>query len=297
MPANWWEIDWLMSGTTQEKVLVSIVIIALLLILRSLVLRLVRRRVDEPKQQYRWRRVLTYITAFLILVLLWQTWFTGFKSIATFLGIVGAGIAVAMHDTVANMTGFAFILMRRPFDIGDRIEIAGTVGDVIDLRLFQFTVLEVGNWVDADQSTGRIVHVPNGMVLREKTANFTRGFEYIWHEIPVLVTFESNWKKAKDILEDVLKDDAFQVADDARRQVRQTASRYLIHYGKLTPIVYTTVRDSGVLLTIRYLTPVKRRRGTEQQIWEGILTRFAEHEDIEFAYPTIRYYEESTASR
>lgn len=291
MKAEWPE----MHETTPDKLLWSIVMIALVICLRYLVLWLVRRRVADTKLQYRWRRVLTFTTGLFLVLFLWEIWFTGFESFATFAGIIGAGLAVAMHDTVANMTGFAFILMRRPFEVGDRIEIGGTVGDVIDVRLFQFTVLEVGNWVDADQSTGRIVHVPNGLVLREKTANFTRGFDYIWHEIPVLVTFESNWRKAKTVLEEILQGEAFQVTEDARRQVRQTASRYLIHYGKLTPIVYTTVRDSGVLLTMRYLTKVKRRRGTEEYIWETVLERFAEHADLDFAYPTIRYYEDPSA--
>ena len=158
--------------------------------------------------------------------------------------------------------------------------------------MFQFSMLEIGNWVDADQSTGRIMHVPNGKVLRERTANFSRGFEYIWHEIPVLVTFESNWRKAKQILEEVVNADTFSVAEDVQRQVRRAASRYLIYSGKMTPIVYTAVRDSGILLTIRYLTKPKTRRGTEQQIWEDVLSRFDAEPDIEFAYPTMRYYEE-----
>ncbi len=293
MQAEWPE----MNETTPDKLLWSLVMILLVVVLRYLVLWLVRRRIADTKVQYRWRRVLTSTTGLFLVLFLWETWFTGFESFATFAGIIGAGLAVAMHDTVANMTGFAFILMRRPFEVGDRIEIGGTVGDVIDVRLFQFTVLEVGNWVDADQGTGRIVHVPNGLVLREKTANFTHGFDYIWHEIPVLLTFESNWKKAKTVLEEILQGEAFQVAEDARRQVRQTASRYLIHHGKLTPIVYTTVRDSGVLLTMRYLTKVKRRRGTEEHIWEAILERFAEHADLEFAYPTIRYYENASGMK
>ena len=67
-------------------------------------------------------------------------------------------------------------------------------------RIFMFTLMEIGNWVDADQSTGRVIHIPNGKVFKEVLANYSKGFQYIWNEIPVLVTFESNWKKAKEIL-------------------------------------------------------------------------------------------------
>jgi small-conductance mechanosensitive channel len=225
-----------------------------------------------------------------MVIFLGVIWFAGLERIATFAGILGAGLAVALHDTIANIAGFLFIILRRPFEVGDRIEIEGIAGDVIDIRLFQFSLLEIGNWVDADQSTGRIVQVPNGKVLRAATASFNKGFEYIWHEIPVLITFESDWKKAKSILENIVDEDDFVVAEEVERQVRKAASRYLIYSGKVTPIVYTTVRDSGVLLTVRYMTKPKTRRGSEQQLWEQILERFAENDDIALAYPTIRYY-------
>lgn len=284
---------WLgMMPATQLKLLGTLLIVLAFLLIRSVVLRLIRRNVSDVAQRYRWSRGFTTALGVLMLLVLVPMWFSGLESLATFAGILGAGLAVALHDTVANIAGFFFIVLRRPFEVGDRIEIDGTAGDVIDIRLFQFSLLEIGNWVDADQSTGRIMHVPNGKVLRERTASFTRGFEYIWHEIPVLITFESDWKAAKSILEEIITAETFTVAEEVARQVRRAASRYLIYSGKMTPIVYTSVRDSGVLLTIRYMTKPKTRRGTEQHIWEDILERFSANNSIALAYPTVRYYEE-----
>lgn len=282
---------WLgMTPATQMKLLRSLLVVLIFLLLRSVVLRVIRRSVTDVAQRYRWSRGFTTAIGVLIVLFLVPTWFSGLESLATFAGILGAGLAVALHDSVANIAGFLFIAFRRPFEVGDRIEIDGTAGDVIDIRLFQFSLLEIGNWVDAEQSTGRIMHVPNGKVLRERTASFTRGFEYIWHEIPVLITFESDWKAAKAILERIINSEAYLVQDEAARQVRAAASRYLIYAGKMTPIVYTSVRDSGVLLTIRYMTKPKTRRGTEQEIWEQILEQFGAHDQIDLAYPTMRYY-------
>jgi len=277
---------------TQLKLLRSLLVVLFFLFVRSVVLRIIRKNVTDVAQRYRWSRGFTTAVGVLTLLFLISTWFAGLRSLATFAGILGAGLAVALHDTIANIAGFFFIVFRRPFEVGDRIEIDGAAGDVIDIRLFQFSLLEIGNWVDADQSTGRIMQVPNGKVLRERTASFTRGFDYIWHEIPVLITFESDWKEAKAILEEIVGAEAFMVGEEAARQVREAASRYLIYSGKTTPIVYTSVRDSGILLTVRYMTKPKTRRGTEQQIWEQVLDRFAENDDITLAYPTVRYYEE-----
>lgn len=163
-------------------------------------------------------------------------------------------------------------------------------GDVIDIRLFQFSLVEIGNWVDADQSTGRILHIPNSKVLREPLANYHQGFKYIWHEIPVLITFESNWKKAKKMLTDIAYEKAEPLSGKIQEQIRGAAQKYLIFYNKLTPIVYTTVKDSGVLLTIRYMVAPRQSRSTEEQIWEAILDLIDANDDINLAYPTTRFY-------
>lgn len=121
-------------------------------------------------------------------------------------------------------------------------------------------------------------------------ANYTQSFEYIWNEIPVLVTFESDYKKAKKILLKIAKKHAEHLSRDAEERLKEAAKKYMIIYTKFTPIVYTSVEDSGVLLTIRYLCSPRKRRETESKIWEDILDSFNQEPDVELAYPTIRYY-------
>ena len=146
------------------------------------------------------------------------------------------------------------------------------------------------NWVEAEQSTGRIIHVPNSHVLKERTANYHGGFNYIWNEIHILVTFESNWKKTREILEKIAKEKIESSARQAEIQLRQAAERYMIHFSKLTPAVYMSARDSGVLFSIRYMINPRQKRGSEQALWEVILEEFRKHPDIELAYPTTRFY-------
>jgi len=105
------------------------------------------------------------------------------------------------------------------------------------------------------------------------------------------VTFESNWREAKRILERLADTHCEHFTPEAARQIRQAAQRYMIVAGKLTPIVYTKVEDCGVLLTLRFLTHARMRRTNDQAIWEAVLDEFAQHDDIDFAYPTTRYYD------
>lgn len=273
-----------------EKIFFTLLAILLLTSLRILVSLIVSRKIEDDKRQYNIRKTVTYVYTILLLLAIGSIWFRGIASLTTVVGLASAGLAVALHDTIANIAGFFFIESRKPFRVGDRIELGDTRGDVIDIRLFQFSVVEVGQWVDADQSTGRIIHLPNSLVMRLPLANYHIGFEYIWNEIPVLVTFESNWKKAKELLMAIGKENAEYLSKGAQSQIRRAARKYLIVAGALTPTVYTTVKDSGVMLSIRYLVDPRQRRGTEQKIWEDILEAFAKEPNIDLAYNTTRYY-------
>jgi small-conductance mechanosensitive channel len=285
------------DAATQEKLLISFAILVVLWMTRVLVLVVVHRRSDDVRIRYRWKKTSQYVTVTIAVLVIGMIWIQGFRSLATYLGLLSAGLAIALRELVANFVGWAFILWRRPFEVGDRIQIGDTAGDVIDLRIFQFTLLEIGNWVDADQSTGRVIHVNNGQVFTQSVANFSKGFEYIWNEVAVLVTFESDWQKAKGILAGIATKHGEELSTAAEEKVHEAARRFMIFYSKLTPTVYTSVRDCGVLLTLRYLCDPRRRRSTEESIWEDILHAFAENDDIDFAYPTQRFYDNLTEGK
>ena len=275
---------------TTSKILVTLIVLLVIGILRFVALRIIYNRTEDVRVRYNWRKGITYVAVILGFLILGRVWFTGFQSLATYLGLLSAGIAIALKDPLVNLAAWVFILWRRPFTVGDRIEIGSNRGDVIDLRIFQFTLMEIGNWVDADQSTGRIIKIPNGKVFTEMLANYSKGFRYIWNEVPVLVTFESNWKKAKEILGEIVRQRAEHLTERAAKRVKEASARMMVFYTTLTPTVYTSVKDCGVLLTARYLCKPRERRESEQAIWEDILSRFAECDDIDFAYPTVRRY-------
>jgi small-conductance mechanosensitive channel len=274
----------------KNQILLSVLVILLAFLLRRIVIGLINQKIDDISLQYKWRKTSVYATVIMVFLFLGMVWFETLQSIGTFLGLVSAGVAIALKEIVANFAGWIFILLRKPLSVGDRVEIGEYKGDVIDIRIFEFSILEIGNWVDSDQSTGRVIHIPNGLVLSRPVANYDKGFAYIWCEIPVLVTFESDWEKAKEILLDTANGHWKNISEDAKKAVKKAAQQYLIIYSKLTPIVYTSARDSGVMLTIRYLCKPRQRRGMEENIWESILREFAKHPDIELAYPTVRYF-------
>lgn len=275
-----------------RSIILSILVLLISSIIRILLQKTLFRKMTQAQARFTVQKIINYVIALITLLIISSFWIADFTQIATFIGLFTAAIAITLKDLFLNMAGWIFIIVKRPFSLGDRIQIGNFSGDVIDIRMFQFSILEIGNWVDADQSTGRIVHIPNGLVFTNAQANYNKGFDYIWNEIKVLVTFESDWELAKSILSNIAKEQGVDTVIDAKKQIAKAAKQYLISYSNLTPIVYTSVKDSGVQLTVRYLCKPRVRRTTENNIWEKILLEFRLQDQIDLAYPTQRFYNE-----
>ena len=280
-----------LNPETQEKLFTTLLIILVMVVVRWAALRYVNKRLlENTRTLYTWRKGIEYSVYIIGGILIGRIWLVGLQSILTYLGILSAGLAIALQDPIVNLVGWMFIVTRRPFSVGDRVEVSKHSGDVIDIRLFSFSLLEIGKRIDAEQSTGRVLHVPNGAVFSEVIANYSQGLPFIWNEIPILVTYESDWEKAKAILTDVINTHAPHVDQKMLKQQQIKEMRFVISYSNTSPAIYTKIESSGVLLTMRYLVRPKQRRGSEQTIHEAILRAFAPHEDIDFAYETQREY-------
>lgn len=279
-----------LGNVVVANLLLTLIAVGLLWGARRVVLAVARRRSADPKRLYTWTKTSQYIAVALGLLVVLRIWLGELGTFGTFLGLLTAGVAIALRDPLVNVAGWLFIVWKRPFAPGDRVTVRHHSGDVIDQRLFQFTLLEVGTATGALQSTGRLVHVPNGWVFSDSVVNATGAFAYVWHEVAVTVTFESNWRAAKALLADVAATHAETLAPDAERTLREAAREHFIFYSKLTPVVYTSVADHGVRLTLRYLVAPRRIRGSEEAIWEAVLDAVGARDDVALAYPTSRLF-------
>jgi len=279
-----------MQSPFVQKAMFSLLVILIAYVLSFVIIRLINKQVKDLKRRYTARKTIVYVCSFLAIISIIAVWARGGRSLATLFGLGGAGLTLALHQPVTSMAGWLLLLIRRPYETGDRIEIGSVKGDVIDIRLFYTTLLEIGNWVDADQSTGRILHCPNAKIFTEPIFNYTRGFEYIWHEIKITVTFESDWRRARTIIQQVAERKSFDLGDTVRNRIKRMSKKYMIHFEKLTPIVWTNIVDFGVELTLRFLTDARKRRSIQDEICQAVLERFEKEPNVDLAYPTYRLF-------
>ena len=288
--------DWLsnLSGVTAEtlhKLHMSILTVILLYSIKFFIQKIVYNRTESPSIRYHWMKAVSYVYFGLLILVLLRIWFEASWPLGNIFALSAAALTLALQDFVKSFAAWLYIIWRKPFSVGDRVKIGDAAGDVIDISMMRFSLNEIGEWVDADQSTGRIIHVSNSRILNTPIINFTEGFPYIWEEVPVLVTFESDWQQAKKIILEVIEKYSVSSKKISGKTIRDISRKYMIFYHKLTPIVYTSVKDCGVLLTARMVVEPRQRRIVVEQVWEAILTEFAKKSDIDFAYPTQRFFD------
>lgn len=243
--------------------------------------RAVLKFIEQPERRYRTSKFIGRVGILLSLLLIVLIWSPQPRGLVTILSLIGAGLAISMREALLSIAGRINIALRPPYVQGDRIEINSIKGDVIDIRLIHTSLMEVGGWVNADQSTGRIVHIPNSWILQFGCFNYTQGFSFVWNELPVTISRDSDWEEAREIMLSFAQESAAIVEQQAARQIRRMSREFLVHYSILTPFVYVEIVPNGIRLTLRYLCEVRKRRGTEHALHVSLLKAFAANERIE----------------
>ncbi|MEQ9362700.1 MAG: mechanosensitive ion channel [Leptospirales bacterium] len=278
-----------LQDTTPELLsllLYSLVLVGLIFLVRFLILRLLVRRDSDSTHQKRWRINSLYITVFLAVLIVAPLWLRSLSGVLTILGIFGTGLVIVNKEVILNITGWFYIMTRRPFVMGNRVVIGATIGDVLEIRLLDTTMIEVLPREQGGQSTGRIIHVPNSLVFTHPVANSSKEFSFNWNEITVPLTPNSDWKKAREMLLKIAAESLDEIKTDDQR-IQSAEERHDIHYSYLTPSVYVEYKSGAILLHLRHLTEPRQTRIITDLIWREILMRFARTKSIHLFTGTL----------
>ena len=269
-----------------SRIGIVLLFVVLILFVAHYLKKLPYRFAREGKNLYYFQKLINFTSSLIIVLIILLNFVGDFGGLSAVVGLAGAGLAIALQDPIVSLVGWFLIIGKFGVSVGDRVEINGVKGDVIDIGLLRIAVLEVGNWVSAEQSTGRVVFFPNSFIFKNHYFNYSTGNSFIWDEIRIRVTHESDWKTAKQIIESVATRVSQAFVDEAKTQQQRVAQQFHINLGTLTPYVYVSIADSGVDLLLRYLTAIRKRRATQDEICREILEAFEREPDIGLASPS-----------
>ncbi len=278
----------------QRQLLISLALLLSVVVLLLLLRFLVSRYVEDPDRRYAANRSLSIAMTLVLTIGLAIIFLRQFPHLFTGIGVVLAGVAIALQEVILSFFGFFAIRGARGYRVGDWVRIGESYGEVVDIGLL-VTILEevtpfgvMGNQGGA--KTGTLTWINNNAIFREKMTNYTRGFPYIWCVLAYTVTFESNWERAEEVLRQIAgsHDEILTTAKLARKRVTEAASTFAIKVDNTAPRVRTWTADSGIELRLRFMAHPRRRRALIDAVNRDVMRTFSAAEDIDFAYNTLR---------
>ncbi len=238
--------------------------------------RILARYVQNNERRYRLKKkigILGFILAVFLISIIYSEKLSG---LTVAFGVAGAGIAFALQEVIASLAGWVAMSFGRFYKVGDRVQLGGIKGDVIDIGMLRTTLMECGGWINGDLYNGRIVRVANSFIFKEPVFNYSSDFPFLWDEIVVPVRYGSDYALARKIFVSILEEITGGYAAGSKSIWHQMTDKYMIEDLNVAPVVTLLTNDNWVEYSLRYIVDYKKRRTTKDLICELLLTRIDE---------------------
>jgi small-conductance mechanosensitive channel len=255
------------------KVIIGVAGVLVILVLVHLLQRTLTKSIENNDLLYRMRKSLAFLGYILAILFLAGEFSNQLHSVMVALGVASAGIAFALQEVIVSIAGYLAISFGRFFKIGDRIQLSGTVGDVIDVGVFSTTLMEIGEWVKSDQYSGRVVRVANSFVFTEPVYNFSADFPYLWDEIVLPIKYGSDIPMARSILQQAAEDVVSEYTQPAQAHWKEMYKKYHLEHENIDPVVTLIANDNWLEFTLRYIVDYKKRRIIKDNLFEEIISK------------------------
>lgn len=262
--------QWMEAHPTTASLLRYLVWMGVISVLMIFLRRWVRKKVEDPNLRFRSQRGVE-LFGVLILFMVTISYFTGnIKEFALAVGLLTAGITITLQELILSLAGSVFIYFISVYKPGDRIEINGIKGDVIDINSLYTTMMEIGQWVSSDNYSGRIVKLSNAFVFRGPVYNYSRDFPFIWDEFNLPVRYGSDLELAKQLVLRVASEELSEYVGQSRKQWHAVVEKYYIENAEVAPTLAIALTDNWVSFNLRYIVDYRKRRITKHSLNEKI---------------------------
>lgn len=245
------------------------------------------RRITDLKTRYTANKVISVLSIVFIIAICLRIWVTDTSSLIVSYGIIGAGLAFALQDVFKNFVGGILIMISSIYRVGDRISIDEKYGDVMDIGIMSTTLMEIRGWVSGDQPTGRLLMIPNGLVINHPLYNYTRDHSFIWDEISIPLTYDSDWRLAKDLILGIVKKETASITIQADAEIERIGEKYYLPKKVVESSAYITLTDNWIMLEVRYVTDARSRRLLRTRLSEMILSAIEKDDRITISSTTV----------
>lgn len=228
-------------------------------------------KIKDTDNRYKAKKFASFLAWVVIIVYFSIVYSNKLGGLTVALGVAGAGIAFALQEVIASVAGWLAILFGGFYKTGDRVQLGGIKGDIIDIGVLRTTLMELGQWVDGDLYNGRIVRIANSFVFKEPVFNYSADFPFLWDEIKIPVKFGSDYQYAENLIRDLGVKITGDFVKEARGKWIEMTEKYLIEQANINPTVTLIANDNWAEFTLRYIVDFKKRRTVKNEIFKSLL--------------------------
>jgi small-conductance mechanosensitive channel len=253
------------------KLVAGLIAIGAVYVVVKFLQRSVARYVVDSANRYRARKLLTFVGYLAGVAVLLTVFSDRLGGLTVVFGVAGAGVAFALQEVIASVAGWVAISFGNFYSPGDRVQLGGIKGDVIDIGVLRTTLMELGDWVNGDLYNGRIVRVANSSVFKQPVFNYSADFPFLWDEITFPLRYGSDWPFARTVLQRVVNEVCGDYARESRDAWKLVVQKYRIEDALIEPMVTIRPDENWVQFTIRYIVDYRSRRATKDRLFTRIL--------------------------
>ncbi len=247
-----------------------VVWVALILLVVAWLRRLLQKKLPDNALKYRSQKSVE-VVGYVLVVLISISFFTGsIKDLGLAIGLLTAGITITLQELILSIAGSFYIFIVRVYKPGDRIQINGIKGDVIDIDSIYTTMMEIGEWVSSDNYTGRIVKLSNAFVFKGPVYNYSQDFPFVWDEFDLPIRYGSDIELTKSIITEVAQEHLSNYVEESITGWKEVVEKYYIEDAQVDPTLAISMTDNWIKFNLRYIVDYKKRRYVKHLLNEEI---------------------------
>ncbi|MDL5512411.1 mechanosensitive ion channel family protein [Arenibacter sp. M-2] len=252
--------------------------------------RTLKKRIENVSVRYKAQKGVEIIGYVLIsLLILMAFTVENIKDYTIIIGLFTAGITFTLQELILSIAGSFYIFFVKVYKPGDRIEINGIKGDVIDIDSIYTTLMEIGEWVSSDNYSGRIVKISNAFVFKGPIKNYSMDFPFVWDELNIFITYDSDVALAKELVLEKATDYLSEYTKKSLAKWEEMVEHYYIENAKIAPTLAISPTDNWITINLRYITDYKLRRITKHELFQQIIQALVATDDkVKLASTTLQ---------
>jgi small-conductance mechanosensitive channel len=254
-----------------KSVLLIILVVILIVLAEAAMERYLVRLKTERRRLLTIRMVSRFAVRVICFLLVLLVIFGPPSQISTIIGLITAGLTVALKDFIIAFLGWFVLMGRNGIRVGDWVEINGISGEVVEIGLLRTVLLETGNWADSGHPTGRRVTFVNSFAIERHYFNFSTAGQWLWDTLEIMIPAG---KDPHPIIEEIKKMVTESTAESVRlaeQEWQRVTHKYGVQTFSATPSIDVRPTGAGVIVNVRYITRAQERYEVRSKLYESVV--------------------------